>query len=76
MLRKALEAEGGVEYLRRVARGRPELFCALIARLIPSEVKASREHSDVPVVEVRDYTGRRPGMRDHTLVGHQEIAAA
>ena len=28
----------------------------------------------MPVIEIRDYTGRQPGIVDETLSGHQNIA--
>lgn len=56
MVRQALDEEGGVEYLRQVARDHPQAFLSLLGRLIPAELKASIEGS-VPMVVVRDYTG-------------------
>ena len=43
MLMDALEAEGGVDYFRKVAQENPTVFCALIAKLLPRELKASLE---------------------------------
>ena len=35
LIRHALEAEGGVEYLRWAARNQPTAFLSLLGRLIP-----------------------------------------
>ena len=56
MVRQALDEEGGVEYLRQVARDHPQAFLSLLARLISTELKASIE-GVVPMVVVRNYTG-------------------
>ena len=58
MLRQALDELGGTQYLVEVGRTRPDLFCALVAKLIPNEVKASLEHHSAPLVQVFDYTGQ------------------
>lgn len=34
----ALDAVGGQRYLERVARKRPQVFCALLAKLIPKDL--------------------------------------
>ena len=38
MVLEALESEGGVEYLRKVAREEPKSFIALLGRLLPRQV--------------------------------------
>ena len=55
MVRQALDEEGGVEYLRQVARDHPQAFLSLLGRLIPAEFKA--EISTRPLVRITDYTG-------------------
>ena len=37
---KAFELSGGVDYLVQVARDDPRVFCALLQKIIPTEVKA------------------------------------
>ncbi len=37
---KAFELSGGVDYLVEVARNDPRVFCALLQKIIPAEVKA------------------------------------
>jgi len=37
---KAFELSGGVDYLVQVAKEDPRVFCALLAKIIPTEVKA------------------------------------
>jgi len=36
----AFEKAGGVDYLVQVAKDDPRVFCALLAKIIPTEVKA------------------------------------
>ena len=55
MLLQALEDEGGVDYLREMARKQPVAFLSLVARLIPSELRASVD--ETVVLQLRDYTG-------------------
>lgn len=38
MLASALQLEGGVEYLRRLARDEPKAFASLLGRLLPLQV--------------------------------------
>ena len=38
---QALEDAGGVEYLVRVSRDNPAVFCALLGRLLPLEARLS-----------------------------------
>ena len=42
----AFEEVGGEKYLVRLAQEDPRTFCALLAKLIPAEVKASVNTSD------------------------------
>ena len=48
MVLEALSELGGVDYLVEVGRKKPEVLCGLIARLIPSEIKASEGLCPVP----------------------------
>ena len=57
MVREALEAEGGVDYLRWASRKQPVAFLALCGKLIPSEIRASLGTEGLMLVEVRDYAG-------------------
>ncbi len=41
MVEEALRAEGGIEYLRQVARDDPKAFCALVGKIIPKNIKIS-----------------------------------
>lgn len=41
MLTEALDRVGGVEYLARMAEEQPQAFLSLIAKLLPSEIKAA-----------------------------------
>ncbi len=71
---EALSQLGGVDYLVGVGREKPAVFLGLVAKLIPSEVRASIERDSIPLVEIRDYTGRQPGVvrrveSPHTAVG-------
>lgn len=43
MITTALTAEGGVNYLRKIAREEPVAFCGLLAKIIPLQVEASKE---------------------------------
>ena len=54
---EALEAEGGVEWLRGLARENKPAFAQLLGRLVPSEIKAEVESSGEPLLILRDYTG-------------------
>jgi hypothetical protein len=40
---EALDRLGGPEYLERVGLEKPEVFCQLLARVIPSQIKAELE---------------------------------
>ena len=56
LIRQALDEEGGAEYLRWAAREHPVAFLSLLGRLVPAEIRGALEI--VPVVSIRDYTGR------------------
>lgn len=45
MIRGALDEAGGQAYLVSVAKERPQAFCALIAKIIPTDLKASLQVS-------------------------------
>ena len=46
---------GGVEYLKKLALEKPEVFVRLLARLVPNEIHA--EVSKETMLIVRNYTG-------------------
>ena len=54
---EALAEEGGVDWLRSLARENKPAFAQLLGRLVPSEIKAEVESSGLPLVTIRDYTG-------------------
>ena len=56
MVRQALDAEGGVEYLQWAARQQPQAFLSLLGRLIPAEIRASLD-GEATVLILRDYSG-------------------
>jgi hypothetical protein len=49
-LLKALDRLGGVDYLVKVGEENPAVFCALLAKIIPTELKATV--NELPVVRV------------------------
>ena len=51
----AFENAGGEQWLTELARDDPKTFATLVAKLIPTESKLS---ADVPIVAIRNYTGR------------------
>lgn len=51
---KAFHKVGGVSYLVRVAEAKPETFCALLARTMPTQVSGP-DGGPVRVVEVRSF---------------------
>ena len=55
----ALEAEGGVDYLRRVARENPTVFCALLAKVLPLTV-VDEKPAEVPQVMKINFIGMGP----------------
>ncbi len=55
-LYEAFERAGGQEYLVRIAQEQPAVFCRMLAKLIPGELKIDPEGSQV-TLHVRDYTG-------------------
>ena len=68
----AFDEVGGKDYLVQVARDEPKVFCALLARLVPTQVRAEIE-STLPVVVLRDYTGLgtgRDGANEGCPEGH------
>ena len=54
---KAFELSGGVDYLVQVARDDPRVFCALLQKIIPTEVKAEVNVSGKLVDAIQE--GRR-----------------
>jgi len=55
----ALEAEGGVNYLRTVARENPPVFCALLAKVLPLTV-VDEKATEVPMVTKINFIGMEP----------------
>ena len=54
----AFREVGAKDYLVQVARSDPRVFCALLSRLVPAQVRAEIEGSEPPItVVLRDYTG-------------------
>ena len=41
----AFDKVGGAKYLERVAEENPAIFCQLLAKIIPNEIKADHNHS-------------------------------
>ncbi len=52
----AFEKVGGQEYLVKIAQEQPAVFCRMLVKLIPSEVKIDPEGPQV-TLHLRDYTG-------------------
>ena len=57
ILHEAFEEAGGVAYLVKQAHEQPRAFMALLGKLIPQEIRAEVEGSDLPLVVVRNYSG-------------------
>ena len=55
-LYEAFEKAGGQEYLVKIAQEQPAVFCRLLARLLPGELKIDPVEPNV-VLHLRDYTG-------------------
>ncbi len=55
-LYEAFERAGGQEYLVKIAQEQPAVFCRMLVKLIPSEVKIDPEGPQV-TLHLRDYTG-------------------
>ena len=55
----ALKAEGGVNYLRSVARENPTVFCALLAKALPLTI-ADEKATEVPMVTEINFIGMEP----------------
>jgi len=58
-IHEAFERAGGVDYLVRIAEEHPEVFCRLIARLVPSQI-----HADVESVSLLDLVIRSREMEN------------
>ncbi len=61
---QAFERAGGVEYLVRVADEDPRTFCMLLAKLLPSEIRAEVTSSDEIIAAMR--AGRERADRGRT----------
>ena len=53
---EAFEKVGGQEYLVKIAQEQPAVFCRMLGKLIPGELKIDPEGPQV-TLHVRDYTG-------------------
>ena len=53
----AFDEVGGKDYLVEIARSEPRAFLTLLGKLIPAQVRAEIESSDVPLVVLRSFTG-------------------
>jgi hypothetical protein len=68
-IQAAFDEVGGKDYLVEVARTDPRVFCALLAKLVPAEVRAEVEGGSLPtVVIVRDYTGLNGAHREERTI--------
>ncbi len=54
----AFDEVGGKDYLVEVARSDPKVFCTLLGKLVPTQLRAELEDGGLTVVTIRDYTGR------------------
>ena len=50
MVQIALSELGGIAYLTKMGRERPELFVRLVTRCIPQAVEVKNDHDDLPLV--------------------------
>ena len=55
-IQRAFEAVGGADYLVKLANEDPKTFVPLLAKLIPSEVKAEISGNDGDPIEIRQIT--------------------
>jgi hypothetical protein len=49
----ALEAQGGQQYLEKVAADDPRTFCALLSKVLPMQLQGDEEKPLVPVLNVK-----------------------
>ena len=69
----ALEAEGGIDYLRAVARENPTVFCALLAKVLPLSV-VDEKPAEVPMVTKIVFHGMEPvPFRHGDLAGLEKL---
>lgn len=55
-LSQSFDELGGVKYLVEVGRTDPKTYCALLAKMLPNEMKQEIIGSDAVVVSVKDFT--------------------
>lgn len=60
----AYEAEGGIEYLRRLARDYPEAFARGLLRMIPNEIAAKIEETTLRIIDLSESREQAPGDLD------------
>ena len=53
----AFDEVGGKDYLVQIARSDPKVFCSLLAKLLPAQVRAELDNSEMTILHLRDYTG-------------------
>lgn len=68
MVQAALEAEGGIEYLRQQARENPKAFLPLVAKLMPTKVEGDAAN---PIRVL--HTIKRVIIHDRDREGQQRI---
>jgi hypothetical protein len=51
MIEAALEAEGGVDYLRGVAKSDPQAFCGLIKSILPKDINIGATEGLTEILE-------------------------
>lgn len=59
----AFEKTGGEEYLMKVSKSDPKVFCAMLSRLIPAELKLEPD-STMALVLKRNYMGLKEDEGD------------
>ena len=71
----AYEAEGGVEYLRKVARDDPATFVRGLIRMIPNEIAGRLESENVVrIVDLSDRREEEPGDLEAVDAGAEPLA--
>lgn len=67
----AFRQVGGVDYLVTVAQDDPKTFCALLAKCLPSQVKAEIETSGRSTVIIRDLSGDQGATNTEVLLADE-----
>ena len=55
-IQAAFDEVGGKDYLVQIARDEPRVFCTLLGKLLPAQVRAEVESEETMLI-VRNYTG-------------------